>query len=125
MKTTHIQRVKQKHLKNESFILQKAGVSQYQYNELIFETGLKFLEEFYGEKAEKYQKHFAYDRAFWAWFMLEWKEYEQVMLNFWYENKTIPTVNDWKANMQQMALDDVVNERFYHFITKIYKNVRL
>ncbi len=121
-KTTRIQKIRQKFLKNESLILQKAGISQEDYNNMILETGCRFLERLYpGTKFERYYRKFAYNTQFWNWFKAEYKDFENLYVSYLHENKVIPTKQSWHNVTMSIVNDSVIESSFYdNFLKNIY-----
>lgn len=106
---TRVQRLIERYESNQQFIQKVVSLTDQQYANEVFETGIMFLEQMYPPNdkrfAEHYQKH-AYSAAFWKWWRIEWKKWENDLVNFLTMSTVKLSQNVWLQEMQQMAHDN-------------------
>lgn len=74
---THIQQQRNLHKQSRKYIQQRLKLSDYEYQNELFERGCRFLEDEYAHgKFQKYYKQFSRDKNYWKWFIAEWKQFE-------------------------------------------------
>ncbi len=122
---SHIAKQRETFAKNESFIIERTVITEYDYNNQIFITGCLFLEELYGDNEFYYQK-IAYSKSFWNWWLVTWKGFEAEFLHYVREsNLTKLTKEEWQAYMYQIIYEPEVEQMYHNQFLKFIYDGRL
>ncbi len=92
MKTkTRIDKRRMEFESNRQYIQHAVGLSDYNYNLLIYETGMLFLNQLYPEGTSFYKWLSIHERSpsFWKWWKAEWHKWEDEFLQQLEDNKVI------------------------------------
>ena len=117
---THISRTKELYESNRLTIQNIGSLTRREYNEYIFDQGIKFIEEYYppGTPFEKYYPSIAYDKAFWTWWLSEWKIQEQSLITWCRTNRFKLTLQLYYENMGSIFIDPHTEIAFQHNYAK-------
>ena len=115
---TKVVKTLQKYASNQAYILQVVNLSEFEYNNLLFEFGCKFLEELYpkGTPHYEYYTKFSRDVMFWKWWKAEFKQWEDELLGHVAIMKAKLTPQLYFDEMLGVVGDPVVYQNF----VKIY-----
>ncbi len=80
-KTSHLEKQKKTYQANETLVRENTGMSMYDYYSYQFELGCKFLEHLYpGQEFRDYYVFTSQNKAYWAWWEIEFKAYEMKVI---------------------------------------------
>lgn len=96
-------------------------LSDFGHKELIFETGMRFLEELYGTGTSKVQMY-SRCRPYWNWWLSEYNRWEFEYLYFYERHR--PTICDetLQVEMDGLISDRITVEGFRNYL-KLFYNV--
>lgn len=112
---THISEIRKKYEFNRLFILMATGLTDYQYNTILFEQGMIFLDLEYPPQTdyEEFRKFVAYDKDFWNWWQSVWKKHENDFVEFVSEWKCVFTAKFYTEEMEQITHESTTSKIFY------------
>lgn len=120
-KITHVQHQKKVLESNQQLIRTVLGLSTNEYNEIIFDYGLMFLDMFYdrssqaqAEWIEKMSKQPQYQ--FWKWWNSEWRMTEYILLRVLKSDRLPLTKHVWLTTMTEMVHDGTTEKSFINFL---------
>lgn len=104
--------IEERHLQamiNQQIILQITKLSEQQYQEQIYESGLKFLQHLFPDNTdfEKERPFHESSKIFWSWFQVQWQCRERDFIRGT-QHVNHPDV-DWLELWQEVFLDTVEN----------------
>lgn len=104
---TRLQKLIKKYESNQHFIHQITNLSKDDYSLAVFETGIMFLEQLYPRSTmfESHYKKYAYSQSFWKWWKVEWKKWENDLVNYLALSSLKLSQKIWLDEMQQLAHD--------------------
>ena len=112
-KITHTSRQEMMYRHNKERVIELADITPKTYHGLVFDTGCEFVDRLKNENKNKILGTAIY----WYWWRHEWKLFESLMLNY----IAPKSEEDWRSEMEQMALDEDVNRSFF---LNIYKKIK-
>ena len=112
-KITHISRQEMMYEYNKERVIELTNITPKTYHELVFNTGCEFVDRLKNENKSRILSTTMY----WYWWKHEWKLFESLMLNY----IAPKSKDDWRSEMEQMALDEDVNRSFF---LNIYKKIK-
>lgn len=127
VRISRIQKQRKAYASNQAFILRKGSIESQIYNEILFETGCKFLEEIYPLNTvfEEHYKKVSRSKNFWLWWRSEWKLWEVGLIEFIKETKLKQiSLSFWKQEVQQMALDRNIETSYQNNFIKQHTHGR-
>ena len=119
--STHIGAMRAVYASNQRAIRAAIGWSMEDYNNLVLELGMAYLEERFppdDAPSAGYYEQIVGDKKYWSWWRLEWKRREAEILRFM--PAEYMSVNLYINNMYVLLTDDLVSKSFdcnylYHF----------
>jgi len=121
MKTiTHIDTQRTEGIVNPLLIQESFSFSEMEYKQFVYELGLKFLKEFYGQDDLAIQM---VERSiyFWKWWKNEYLQWEKDLLNYITRNDLLAVKENYVEVMSNLLLDQLTFESYLTFL-KIYKD---
>lgn len=113
-RTSHIKKLRNRYELNRLYILSTADLNLMQYNQMIFDNGIRFLEEIYPRhQFDNIYKLVAYDKNFWKWWLAEWQRWEDELIEFTHQNNTILDAVVYSMEMGQIWIDGQTEYIFY------------
>jgi len=122
-KITHIETRRLEGEFNKQFIQEATEMTEMEYNEFLFNVGIEFLKETYGEGQPEFIR-FSRMPFFWKWWRQEYFLWEQDLLKHCSDCQLVPTVEFYKCEMRVLAHDRVTDQAYVQFL-KACKNVKL
>lgn len=88
--STHIGLLRELFASNQRFILQAANLNLLEYRHLIFESGVRFLEEIYPRDTpfNEYYLFISRDKDFWNWWNYQWQRYQHDYIEYLKDSET-------------------------------------
>ena len=119
-KVRHIEKLRRRHLLNRKHIMKVIKLTAFEYNEMIFEVGILFLENLWTRDThERQYKEASCDKKFWEWFKLEWGKRESGLIEFLkFDEKPIEQ-DEWEERMKDMALNENIKLSFFYDYIKL------
>jgi hypothetical protein len=121
MKTiTHIDTQRTEGIVNPLLVQESFSFSEIEYKQFIYELGLRFLKEFYGQDDLAIQM---VERSiyFWKWWKNEYLQLEKKLYDTFYEAKIDPEKENFKGAMTQLIIHQFTFESYLTFL-KIHKD---
>lgn len=117
MKTadTHIERSRQQYAYNRKLVFMATGLSLQEYNELVFESGIRFLEEHFPRYAEQEQLYILVSREkrFWTFWQFEWMKWENALIEWLKSNQMPLHRNLFVQESKYVHVNEALKDRFY------------
>ncbi len=110
---------------NQAYIQKVVNLNDFEYNDFLFQCGIKFLEELYPleEGYKKYYQEHAYSKPFWKWWKVEFKQWENNLLKHLKLNQFEIDKGIYIQEMEQMYMDGFVERDFQNNYQKRLKYV--
>jgi hypothetical protein len=118
---THIQKQRLEGEMIKDYVINHLGISELEYNTLVFELGMEFLEQlnviYYIENA--------YKKSYWMWWKSEWHIWQQDLVKYIIEHDVQNF--DYGLYFEEMRVlaHDGNTELSFETYLKIYKNGRM
>lgn len=124
-KQTKISQIVQMYALNQAYIQKVVNLNDFEYNDFLFQCGIKFLEELYPleEGYKKYYQEHAYSKPFWKWWKVEFKQWENNLLKHLKLNQFEIDKGIYIQEMEQMYMDGFVERDFQNNYQKRLKYV--
>jgi hypothetical protein len=125
-KQTKISQIVQLYAYNQAYIQKVANLTEFEYNNFLFQCGIKFLEELYPPIDTFYKKYYqehAYSKSFWKWWKVEFKQWENNLIEHLKLNKFEIDKGIYFQEMEQMYMDGYVEIDFQNNYQKHLKYV--
>lgn len=123
MKTTQIQQIRIQVTRNLNTIQQMTGVTDFQYKEIIFESGIYFLEKLFQNDRSLIQK-ISFDKSFWAWWRSEFSHWEMELIECAKASNFNVDFDYWLLEINSLIIDKITFQGFKNYL-KIFHNVRI
>lgn len=121
MKTiTHIDTQRTEGIVNPLLVQESFSFSEIEYKQFIYELGLRFLKEFYGQDDLAIQM-VERSISFWKWWKNEYLQLEKKLYDTFYDHKIDPEKENFKGAMTQLIIHQFTFESYLTFL-KIYKD---
>jgi hypothetical protein len=118
-KVTRIQIRRLKGSELETFMVQKLHIDTYVHNELVYNTGLAFLNDIFPENDPTYNLFFRQheaSRMFWNWWKNEWYLNQQDLVLHVNEHSIPFTLDYWRIEMGGIAFTKETQDSFQNFL---------
>lgn len=120
-KLSHIALMRTEGCITQQVIREKLNLTDLQYGNMVYETGLEFLQSIYPDVLKEYREQFEASKMFWKWWKNEWALWEQAFMSFAYNDAI--TAKFYLQWMQAAASSSNATASFSTLL-KIIKDVK-
>lgn len=113
---SHINKQRSVYKTNREFVKTTISISDYDYNNMILETGLKFLENMYLNENgfEDYYEKFKSNSDYWVWWKSEFKQREHMIIRNYQRRTFKVSYIQWYSIMEQLSIDHEIMASYYN-----------
>lgn len=116
LKKTRISQTLELFASNQHIIQKATGFTDVEYNSLLFDTAMIFLEDMYPPKTayEEYWMNHANSKDFWHWFISEWRMKEKRLLKDYELSDIQLTKKAYLYRIKRLPFDPFFERAFNH-----------
>ncbi len=115
VKITRIAKTRASNHLNKDVVKGLLKISEYDYFWTKADLGILFIKNQFPELAtSEYYDYATSDSFFWAWWNLQWANWEAELLPVLIEHNIMQHIGLWKLEMKQLLFDSNAHHSFHH-----------
>lgn len=123
MKKTVKSKVAIEYAFNRQTIQEMLEFNDLQYYEVVFESGMFFLESVF-KRDQLIVNKIAFERTFWSWWKIEFSNWEKELLSDLLYHRLILNEECWMMEIDALIKDRITYQGFKNYL-KLFHNVRI